>query len=200
MLHSALGLGGCVTAPHRAASLAGYEVLRAGGSAIEAMVAMASTIAVVYPHMNGIGGDAFWLIHRPGEMPTAISGAGRAAALATVERYAARGHETIPVRGPDAVLLVPGAVATWHRALELLGGRHMPLDDLLKTAIAHAEDGIAASQSQDGDDGLAHGTSSRRARVRRAVPAERRAAQGGRPLPPAGDRRGRCARSRTMAS
>jgi gamma-glutamyltranspeptidase len=110
-------------------------VLSAGGSAIEAVVTMASTIAVVYPHMNGIGGDAFWLIQRPGgKQPIAISGAGRAAALATVDRYTARAHETIPVRGPDAVLLVPGAVATWHRALELLGGRHMPLSDLLRTA------------------------------------------------------------------
>jgi oxamate amidohydrolase len=148
MLFSALGLYGCVSAPHRAAAIVGCDVLRAGGSAVEAMVAMAATIAVVYPHMNGIGGDAFWLIHRPGEAPLAISGAGRAAALATTERYAARGYEAIPARGPDAVLLVPGAIATWQRALELIGGRHMPVADLLKPAIGYAEDGLAASESQ----------------------------------------------------
>ncbi|SQA97298.1 Putative gamma-glutamyltransferase ywrD [Cedecea neteri] len=40
------------------------SVLRHGGDAIEAMVAAAAAIAVVYPHMNGIGGDGFWLIVR----------------------------------------------------------------------------------------------------------------------------------------
>jgi oxamate amidohydrolase len=148
MLFSALGLAGCVSAPHRAAAMAGCDILRAGGSAIEAMVAMAATIAVVYPHMNGIGGDAFWLIHRPGETPVAISGAGRAAALATPERYVALGSEAIPARGPRAVLLVPGAVATWQCALELTGGRHMPVADLLKPAVGYAEDGLAVSDSQ----------------------------------------------------
>jgi len=47
-------------------------VLREGGNAIEAMVAAAASIAVVYPHMNSIGGDGFWLIHIPGESPRAI--------------------------------------------------------------------------------------------------------------------------------
>lgn len=83
MLRSALGYKGAVTAPHRQASLAGRDILERGGTAIEAMVAMASTIAVVYPHMNGIGGDGFWLVHRPGHDPVSILGCGRAAALAT---------------------------------------------------------------------------------------------------------------------
>ena len=69
MLTSAMGYGGAVTAPHRAAALAGRDVLEAGGTAIEAMVAAAAAIAVAYPHMNGIGGDGFWIIHRPGEAP-----------------------------------------------------------------------------------------------------------------------------------
>ena len=59
MLQSAKGRYGCVTAPHLSAALAGRDVLAAGGSAIEAMVASAATIAVVYPHMNSIGGDGF---------------------------------------------------------------------------------------------------------------------------------------------
>ena len=46
-----------VAAPHRLAARAGQHVLAQGGNAIEAMAAMAATIAVVYPHMNGIGGD-----------------------------------------------------------------------------------------------------------------------------------------------
>lgn len=148
MLHSALGLNGCVTAPHRIAALAGRDVLAAGGSAIEAMVTAAATIAVVYPHMNSLGGDAFWLIDRPGEQPIAISGAGRAAGLATLDWYRSRGYDAIPARGPDATLLVPGAVSSWQVALDLVGDRRLSLRDLLTPAIDYATNGSAATQSQ----------------------------------------------------
>jgi oxamate amidohydrolase len=56
MLTSSMGYKGAVSAPHRAAALAGRDILDAGGTAIEAMVAAAAAIAVAYPHMNGIGG------------------------------------------------------------------------------------------------------------------------------------------------
>ena len=59
-------LGMAVT-PHHLASQSALAVLREGGNAIEAMVAAAATIAVVYPHMTGIGGDGFWLLHAPGK-------------------------------------------------------------------------------------------------------------------------------------
>ena len=65
MLHTARSYNGMVVSPHHLASEAGLAVLREGGNAIEAMVAAASTIAVVYPHMNGLGGDNFWLIRTP---------------------------------------------------------------------------------------------------------------------------------------
>ena len=100
MLHSAKGLNGCVTAPHLSAALAGRDILARGGTAIEAMVAAAATIAVVYPHMNSIGGDGFWIIERPGEKPVGISACGRAAGLATPDWYRERGHgEAMPTRG-----------------------------------------------------------------------------------------------------
>jgi oxamate amidohydrolase len=66
MLRTTKGYSGMVTAPHHLAAQAGLEVLRDGGNAIEAMIAAAATVAVVYPHMNGLGGDGFWLIGRPG--------------------------------------------------------------------------------------------------------------------------------------
>ena len=148
MLHSALGFDGAVTAPHHAAALAGRDELRAGGTAIEAMVAAASTIAVVYPHMNGIGGDGFWLIKRPGTAPVGIFAGGPAAALATPEWYAERGHaDAIPPRGALAALTVPGTVGGWQAALDL-AGTHLPLDRLLAPAIAYAEGGIAVSGNQ----------------------------------------------------
>ena len=61
-----------MTAPHHLASAAGARVLADGGNALEAAVAMAAAIAVVYPHMNGIGGDNFWLIHAPGTAPVRL--------------------------------------------------------------------------------------------------------------------------------
>ncbi|WP_173644369.1 gamma-glutamyltransferase, partial [Xanthomonas citri] len=65
MLHTLRARRGMVVAPHHLAAQAGRDVLRDGGTAIEAAVATAACLAVVYPHMTGIGGDGFWLIHEP---------------------------------------------------------------------------------------------------------------------------------------
>lgn len=150
MLKSALGLNGGMTAPHRAAALAGRDILASGGTAIEAMVAAAATIAVTYPHMNGIGGDGFWIIHRPGQAPVGISACGKAAALATPEFYAQRGHtDAIPARGGLAALTVPGTIAGWDTALSLVPeDRRLPLSRLLADAIGHARNGIAVTGNQ----------------------------------------------------
>ncbi len=64
-LHSAGHRRGVVCAPHSDAVEAGRAILAEGGNAIEAMLAMAGTIAAVYPHMNHLGGDGFWLIREP---------------------------------------------------------------------------------------------------------------------------------------
>lgn len=150
MLRSALGFRGCVTAPHRLAALAGQNILEAGGTAVEAMVAAAAAIAVVYPHMNGIGGDGFWLIKKRGEAPFGISGCGRAAALATVEYYRAAGHEdAIPSRGALAALTVPGTVDSWRLALECApAGTPLPLTELMSSAIGYAREGMAVTANQ----------------------------------------------------
>ena len=82
MTHSFLGRRGIAVAPHSLASEAALRVLREGGNALEAMIAAAAAIAVVYPHMNSIGGDSFWLVSVPGEAPRAIDACGAAAAAA----------------------------------------------------------------------------------------------------------------------
>ncbi|MET3598701.1 gamma-glutamyltransferase family protein [Martelella mangrovi] len=150
MLHSATGFDGAFSAPHRAAALTGRDILQAGGTAIEAMVAAAATIAVTYPHMNGIGGDGFWLIHRPGEKVTGISACGQAARLATPEWYEARGFSTtMPTRGGLAVLTVPGTIGGWEKALSLVpADKRLPLETLLAAAINYAENGIAVTGNQ----------------------------------------------------
>ena len=123
-------------------------VLADGGNAIEAMIAMAATIAAVYPHMNHLGGDGMWLIRGPSGRVRAFIAAGRAGAHATADLY--REHESIPARGPLAALTVPGAVAGWILALEAARayGARLPLADLLAPAIRHANEGYAVSRGQ----------------------------------------------------
>lgn len=142
-MYSATGRSGAFAAPHGAATRTGLSVLQDGGTAIEAMVAAAATIAVTYPHMNGIGGDGFWLISRPDGSITGISAAGRAAALATVERYS----DSIPTRGPQAALTVPMAIAGWQAALEA-GPTKLPLSRLMRDAVGYAADGTRVTGSQ----------------------------------------------------
>jgi oxamate amidohydrolase len=137
-----------VAAPHRLAAIAGRDILVAGGNAIEAMVGMAATIAIVYPHMNSIGGDGFWLIRDVKGKARAIEACGFAGAGATIESYEKIGG--IPTRGPLAALTVPGAIGGWAAALELsatLGGR-LPLRELLGAAAAHARQGAPVSESE----------------------------------------------------
>jgi gamma-glutamyltranspeptidase/glutathione hydrolase len=140
-----------VTAPHHLAAEAGLAVLREGGNAIEAMVAAASTIAVVYPHMNGLGGDNFWLVSEGGKPPVGIDACGGAAGLATPEYYAAHGHTTaIPSRGPLSALTVAGVVSGWQSALDISarwGGR-MPASRLFADAIHYASSGFPATSTQ----------------------------------------------------
>ncbi|MFN7087827.1 MAG: gamma-glutamyltransferase, partial [Burkholderiales bacterium] len=91
MINPIRGIRGMAVAPHAAAAQSALAVLREGGNALEAMIAAAATIAVVYPHMNSIGGDSFWLVHVPGKAPGAIDACGAAAQAATREWYAERG-------------------------------------------------------------------------------------------------------------
>src|ERR1700752_4641391 len=129
-----------VAAPHHLAAEAGRAILAEGGNALEAMVAMAATIAAVYPHMNHIGGDGFWLVREPSGRVRALMGAGPAGTKATMAVYREHGHEVIPARGPHAALTVPAAIAGWTLALqaaEAYGGK-LPLDVLLGPAIRHA--------------------------------------------------------------
>ena len=175
-LHTAGHRRGVVCAPHHAAAEAGRAVLAEGGNALEAMVAMAATIAAVYPHMNHIGGDGFWLVREPSGRVRALMAAGRAGADARPELY--RDHETIPPRGPLAALTVPGAVGGWMLALEAAqahGGR-LPLGVLLAPAIRHAREGYVGHAQP----GAAHRREARRAqgraRLRADVPDRRQAA------------------------
>ncbi len=151
MLQTVRSFRGMVTAPHHLASQAGLRVLQEGGNAVEAMIAAASTIAVVYPHMNGLGGDNFWLVHSPDGKVAGIDACGGAAEMATIDFYKNQGLNAIPSRGPMAALTVGGAVSGWHAAhtysTEVLGGK-LPLSRLLEDAIHYAREGISVTATQ----------------------------------------------------
>jgi gamma-glutamyltranspeptidase/glutathione hydrolase len=150
MLNSSQAMRGMAVAPHSLASQSGLSVLREGGNAVEAMIAAAATIAVVYPHMNGIGGDGFWTIAQPGQAPVGIEAAGPAARAATRGFYQDLGLAAIPTRGPLSANTVAATVSGWdvaHAYSRTIGGR-MPVARLLEDAIHYARQGIPVTLSQ----------------------------------------------------
>ncbi len=152
-LHTAGHRRGVVCAPHAAAAEDGRAILAEGGNAIEAMIAMAASIAAVYPHMNHVGGDGFWLIREQSGRVRAIMGAGRAGLKATQQFYRDHGQHEIPSRGALAALTVPGAVAGWALAFEAAKaqagkGARLPLRVLLEAAVKHAREGYMVTRSQ----------------------------------------------------
>jgi gamma-glutamyltranspeptidase/glutathione hydrolase len=141
-----------VCAPHRLASEAGVAALRDGGNALDAAVAAVATIAVVYPHMNGIGGDSFWLIYDAVQQRLAgLNAAGRSAAAVDPDRYRATFGASIAPRGGPAALTVPGTVAGWWSAHVYSRGRlgsTIKWPALLEHAIGHAREGFDVSDGQ----------------------------------------------------
>jgi len=133
-----------VACPHALASAAGVGALRAGGSAVDAAIAAATTLGVVYPHMCGIGGDAFWLLYDARARRVAyLAGGGRAAASATLERF--QGQSEIAFRGiVPATLTTPGAIASFCEAHARYG--RLPLSRCLQNAIGYARDGYLVTE------------------------------------------------------
>ncbi|MGP0091698.1 MAG: gamma-glutamyltransferase [Xanthobacteraceae bacterium] len=148
-----MSMNGMVTSPHYLASQSGLRVLQQGGNAVEAAIAVAATLAVVYPQANSIGGDNFWLIAKAGaRAPRALNASGRSGSKATVEHYRSRGLSAIPARGYLAANTVPGVVSGWDAAYQYsaasLGGK-MPWAGLIADAVGYARDGVPVSSDQD---------------------------------------------------
>lgn len=151
MLNTPRARRGMVTSPNSLASEAGLRVLREGGNAIEATIAMAASLAVVYPHMTAIGGDGFWLVSQQGKPPVAIDASGAAAGKATPALYAEQGHAAIPWRGPLAANTVAGTIGGWGEAYKLsteIGGK-LSLSRLVEDAVWMAENGFPVTASQE---------------------------------------------------
>jgi gamma-glutamyltranspeptidase/glutathione hydrolase len=143
---------GLVATPHTLASEAGRTVFRRGGNAVDAAIAAAVTIAVVYPHMNGIGGDNVWLLYDAGRKRlSALNAIGRSAAAADLDAYRSRFGAAIPPRGGAAALTVPGAVSGWwaaHAYSRDVMGSPVSWGALLQDAVTHAREGFPVSPGQ----------------------------------------------------
>jgi gamma-glutamyltranspeptidase len=142
---------GMVTSPNHLASQAGVAILRKGGNAVEAAISVASTLAVVYPHMAALGGDGFWLVHnaRTGDL-LGINASGRAGKNATIESYKRDGYKRIPARGYLSANTVPGAVSGWDEAYRYSREQMDPgvsWGNLFSSAILYAEAGFPVSTS-----------------------------------------------------
>ena len=125
------------------ATQAGIETIRRGGNAIDAAVATAAVLDVVEPFSTGCGGDAFALIHLPGNhQPISINGSGRSGSLTTLESLLDKKWTTMPLRG-GAPVTVPGAMHLWHHVIEKYGA--LELREVFAPAIHYAENGFPVS-------------------------------------------------------
>lgn len=131
--------GLCATS-HPLAAKTAIDILQAGGNAVDAALAGAVLLGFCEPQMTGIGGDCFALI-KPGgqDRVLALNGSGRAPAGLAAADLRAKGHQTVPVRGIDAVTM-PGALDAFCRMSADWG--RLGLDQVLAPAIRYAENGV----------------------------------------------------------
>ena len=133
------GAGGMVASSQVAASEAGASILRAGGNAADAAIAVAAALNVTEPTSTGLGGDCFALYHDAAtRQVTALNGSGRAPARLSLEHLRATGIAELPPFHAHTVT-VPGACAGWCDLIEKHGS--LPMADILAPAIRLAEEG-----------------------------------------------------------
>ncbi len=141
---------GMTVAPHALAAESGLSVLRDGGNAAEAAIAMAASLAVLYPHMTGLGGDSFWLLAGADGPVMAVDASGRTGAGVDPAAYRSA-FSQMPHRGPWAANTVAGTVSGWQAAYahsrSQWSGR-LPRTRLLADAIDYARGGCVVSASQ----------------------------------------------------
>ena len=131
-----------VASADQLATQAGMSILAQGGNAVDAAIATNAAIAVTGPHMCGMGGDLYALIH-DGTQVHALNSTGRAGSGSDAARLRSEGHTEMPFRHDIRIVTVPGCVDGWCALHERFG--RLPLAQLLAPAIRLAEDGFPAS-------------------------------------------------------
>ena len=134
---------GIIATSQPLATSAGLAVLQRGGNAIDAAVTAAAVLNLTEPHMTGIGGDMFALFWSARERRlVALNASGRSGSLMTREALIQRGHDRVPLFGPEPIT-VPGALSGWAALLEKYGT--LSLAQALEPAIRLAEEGFPVS-------------------------------------------------------
>ena len=140
----AIGLNGMVATSQPLGVEAGLQILRAGGNAFDAAVAVAAVMNVVEPEAAGIGGDAFIIAWSAKDQRLiALDGSGRTPAGYTLERLVSRGEEFVPREGIDSAV-VPGAVDAWDVLLKSYGT--MDFSQVFAPAAKIAEEGFGVTE------------------------------------------------------
>src|SRR3954451_6763927 len=140
--HSVRSPHAIVASDGQLATQAGLRALVLGGNAVDAAIATNAAIAITAPHLCGMGGDLFALVHRDGEV-FALNSSGRAGSGADAAALRAEGRTEMPFRHDIRSVTVPGCVDGWVTLHERFAT--LPLATLLAPAIALAADGFPAS-------------------------------------------------------
>ncbi len=136
-----LSQGGMVSCSNLPSAHAGLEVLRRGGNAVDAAIAVGAAQNVVDPTLCHLGGDCFMLVYdAQTDEYTAVNGSGRSPERATYEYYREMGG--VPRHGPLSSA-VPGAVGAWATANERFG--RLPFAELFGPAIRLSTEGFPVS-------------------------------------------------------
>ena len=140
---------GMVASSQPLASQIGLDVLKRGGNAVDAAIAMAAVLNVTEPMMTGIGGDMFALVYwsKSGELK-GLNASGRAPRVLNLDYFAKKGIKTMPDTGMEPIT-VPGAFDGWVTLLEKYGTLKLP--ELLMPAIEYAENGFPVMEKAAAD-------------------------------------------------
>ncbi|MPZ19305.1 MAG: gamma-glutamyltransferase [Luteitalea sp.] len=136
---------GMVATSQPLASQVGLDVLKRGGNAVDAAIAIAAVLNVTEPSMTGIGGDAFMLVYwAKAKKLEGLNASGRAPRALSLEHFASQKMTTMPQTGMEPIT-VPGAFDGWVTLLERYGS--MELSDLMAPAIDYAENGFPVMET-----------------------------------------------------
>jgi len=139
-----MAMHGMVASSQPLASLAGLEILKAGGTAADAAVTVAAMLNVVEPFSTGVGGDCFALYWEAASKTVfALNGSGPAAGSANLEALMRAGYDQFPYFSGHAVS-VPGTVGAWTALLQRFG--KMSLGDVLAPSIKYAKEGFPVTE------------------------------------------------------
>jgi gamma-glutamyltranspeptidase/glutathione hydrolase len=135
---------GMVATSQPLASAVGLDVLKRGGNAVDAAIAIAAVLNVTEPNMTGIGGDAFMMVHwSKTKTLTGLNASGRAPRALSLKHFASKGLKEMPTMGMEPIT-VPGAFDGWVTLLEKFGTMKLPA--LMAPAIELAENGYPVAE------------------------------------------------------